>query len=105
LKINIFNLILVISLNLYSQVFADLVEVELSNTNDLKCRYHIELDHNIINSKIDCRNYFNKKDFIEGWDKKSCKSENYSFTKDYSTYEKVAIYCLTLDEKKYIQVY
>ena len=82
-----------------------MTEVEISNTNELKCTYKIESDHDILNSKIDCRNFTNKKYFIEGWDRANCKLENFSIKKENSIYKKVALYCLSLDEKKYIQVY
>ncbi len=105
LKINIFSFLFLIFLSIYSKAFANVSEVELSNTNDLKCTYNIELNHNILNSKIDCRNYINRKNFIKGWDKDNCKFKNYSFKKENLTYKKVAIYCLSLDEKRYLQVY
>lgn len=105
MKINIFSLIFFILLSFNSKVFANISEVELSNTNDLKCKYNIELNHNILNSKIDCRNFINRKNFIKGWDKNNCKYKNYTFKKENLTYQKVAIYCLSLDEKIYLQVY
>ena len=105
LKINIFSFIFLIFLSTYSKVFADMSEVELSNTNDLKCIYNIELNHNLLSSKIDCRSFINKKNYIEGWDKNNCKSKNYTFKKENLIYQKIAIYCLSLDEKKYLQVY
>tara|TARA_B100001121_G_C18644781_1_gene601095 strand:+ start:618 stop:935 length:318 start_codon:yes stop_codon:yes gene_type:complete len=105
LKINIFSLIFFILLSFNFKVFANISKVELSNTNDLKCTYNIELNHTILNSKIDCRNFVNRKNFIKGWDKNNCKSKNYTFKKENLTYQKVAIYCLSLDEKKYLQVY
>lgn len=105
MRINIFKLILLISLSICTKVLADTTKVELYNTNDLKCMYNVELDNNILNSKIDCRYFENTKDFIKGWDKNNCKFKNYTFEKESSTYQKIAIYCLSLDEKKYIQVY
>ena len=105
MKINIFSLIFFILFSFNSKVFGNISEVELSNTNDLKCKYKIELNHNILNSKIDCRNFINRKNFIKGWDKNNCKYKNYTFKKENLTYQKVAIYCLSLDEKIYLQVY
>ncbi len=105
MKINIFSLIIFFLLINSFKVFAEDIEIYLSENNDLKCRYKVESKNDVINSTLNCKNYINDPIFIEGWDQKNCKSENYKFKINNNVINKVAIYCLTFDEEKYIQVY
>lgn len=105
MKINIFSYLILILLLINLKVSAEVIEVNLTNINELKCLYEVSSDNNVINSKLECSNTIDKKNFSEGWDKKNCKSQNYKFKKKTHTINKVAIYCLNFNEKNYIQVF
>ncbi len=105
MKINIFSLVIFFLLTTNINIFAKDVEINLSKNNELKCRYILESKENIIDSNLYCKNYIDNPKFIEGWDQKKCKSQNYKFKTNNQIFNKVAIYCLTFDEKEYIQVF
>ena len=86
-------------------MFAKDIEINLSQNDGLKCRYKVESNKDVINSNLNCKNYINNQIFIEGWDQKNCKSQNYKFKINNHMINKIAIYCLTFDEEKYIQVF
>lgn len=105
MKINIFSYLILILLSINFQTSAEVIEVNLSDTNELKCLYKVKSEKDVINSKLECSTIIDKKNFVEGWDEKNCKSQNYKFkTKDLMI-NKIAVYCLNFNEKKYIQIY
>tara|TARA_B100002051_G_C16311044_1_gene427547 strand:+ start:139 stop:456 length:318 start_codon:yes stop_codon:yes gene_type:complete len=105
LRINIFNLFILILLLINFNGYAEIGEIDLSDTKELRCLYKINSDRDVINSKLNCTTSIDKKSFNQGWDKKSCRSYNYKFKKDNLIIDKVAIYCLNFNEEKYIQVF
>jgi hypothetical protein len=97
--------LILILLSINFQTSAEVIDVNLSNINELKCLYKIKSEKGVINSKLKCSTIIDKKNFVEGWVEKNCKSENYKFkTKDLMI-NKIAVYCLNFNEKKYIQIY
>ena len=105
MKINIFSLVLFFLLIVNFDIFAKDIEINLSKNNELKCKYKVESKEDIIDSKLHCKNYIDNPKFIEGWDQEKCMSHNYKFKTNNHITNKVAIYCLTFDEKEYIQVF
>ena len=105
MRINIFNLFILILLLINFKGYAEIGEIDLSDTKELRCLYKINSDSDVINSKLNCTTSIDKKSFNQGWDKKSCRSYNYKFKKDNLMIDKVAIYCLNFNEDKYIQVF
>ncbi len=105
MKINIFSCLILILISINFQTSADVIEVNLSDINELKCIYKVKSEKDVVNSKLKCSTIIDKKNFVEGWDEKNCKSQNYKFkTKDLLV-NKIAIYCLNFNEKKYIQIF
>ena len=105
MKISIFSYLVLFLLLITLQTSAKVIEVNLSDINELKCLYNVNSKNDIVNSKFKCSTTIDKKNFIEGWDKKNCKSQNYKFKRKDLMINKVAIYCLIFNEKKYIQVF
>lgn len=105
MKINIFSQFIFFLLIISFNVYAEISEIDLSETKELRCLYNINSDSDTINSKLNCTTYIDKKNFNQGWDKKSCRSHNYKFKKNNLMIDKVAIYCLNFNEEKYIQVF
>tara|TARA_Y100000768_G_scaffold254529_1_gene193420 strand:+ start:152 stop:469 length:318 start_codon:yes stop_codon:yes gene_type:complete len=105
LKINIFSYLILILLSINFQTSAEVIEVNLSDINELKCLYKVKSEKGVINSKLKCSTIIDKKNFVEGWDEKNCKSQKYKFKTKDLLINKIAIYCLNFNEKKYIQIY
>ena len=105
MKINIFSQFIFFLLIISFNVYAEISEIDLSETKELRCLYNINSDSDTINSKLNCTTYIDKKNFNQGWDKKSCRSHNYKFKNNNLMIDKVAIYCLNFNEEKYIQVF
>ena len=105
MKINIFSQLIFFLLLISYKGYAEISEIDLSDTKEFRCLYKINSSNDIINSKLNCTTSIDKKNFNKGWDKKSCRSYNYKFKKDNLMIDKVAIYCLNFNEDKYIQVF
>ncbi len=105
MKINIFSYLILILLSINFQTSAEVIEVNLSDINELKCLYKVKSEKGVINSKLKCSTIIDKKNFVEGWDEKNCKSQKYKFKTKDLLINKIAIYCLNFNEKKYIQIY
>ena len=105
MKINIFSYLILILLSISFKTSAEVIEVSLSDINELKCLYKVKSENGAVNSKLKCSTIIDIKNFVEGWDEKNCKSQNYRFKKKYLIINKVAIYCLNFNEKKYIQIF
>ncbi len=105
MKINIFSQLIFFLLLISLKGNAEIAEIDLSDTKEFRCLYKINSDYEVINSTLNCTTSIYKKNFNQGWDKKSCRSYNYKFKKDNLMIDKVAIYCLNFNEEKYIQVF
>tara|TARA_Y100000768_G_scaffold376560_1_gene348786 strand:+ start:2011 stop:2328 length:318 start_codon:yes stop_codon:yes gene_type:complete len=105
LKINIFSYVILVFLSINFQTFAEVTKVNISDINELKCLYKVNSQNGVVNSELKCSTIIEKKNFIEGLDEKNCKSQNYRFKRKDLFINKVAIYCLNFNEKKYIQIF
>lgn len=105
MKINIFSYLILFLLLIIFKTSAEVIEVNISDINKLKCLYKVNLENDAVSSKLKCSTTIEKKNFIEGWDKKNCKSQNYKFKRKDLMINKIAIYCLNFNEKKYIQIF
>ncbi len=105
MKTNIFSYLVLFLFLIIFKTSAEVIEVNLSDINELKCLYKVNSENDVVNSNIKCSTTTEKKKFIEGWDKKNCKSQNYKFKRKDLMINKIAIYCLNFNEKKYIQIF
>ena len=105
MKINIFRYLVLFLFLIIFTTSAEVIEVNLSDINELKCLYKVNSENDVVNSKIKCSTTIDKKNFIEGWDERNCKSQNYKFQGKNLMTNKVAIYCLNFNEKNYIQIF
>jgi len=105
LKINIFSYLILFLLLIIFKTSADVIELNMSDINKLKCLYNVNLNNDVVSGKLKCSTTIEKKNFIEGGDKKNSKSQNYKFKRKDLMINKFAFYCLNFNEKKYIQIF